>query len=77
MPSAIQIERRRRRTVEDVIFVDATLAVSARVEGVGNDLDIFDRNIVGSQRIERAPNPMRAVFLFGEKIGHLAERMDA
>ena len=53
VPGAVQIERRLRGTIEDVIFVHPAASIAPRVEGVRNNLDFLDGDIVGCERIDR------------------------
>lgn len=78
VPRAVQVKRRPGRAVEDPILIDPTPAVAPCIEGVGNDLDVPNRNFGGSERIEAAGNTKKINFFFiDKKIGHLAERMNS
>src|SRR5262245_24739482 len=75
MPGAMEIKRRRRRTIEYLILIDPRAPIAARVEGIRDDLDIFDRDIERGKSIQAAPDAMRFEFFVGEKIYHLTESM--
>ena len=76
MPGAVQIKRRRRGAIEDMIFVNTTPAVPARIERIGNELNLFDGDVRRREGIETAQNSESLKFFIDEKISHLADSMN-
>ena len=63
MPSVVQIERGRGRTVQDAVLVSPAASITARIEGLGHDLNVLNADIVRAQRIE-TPSEAVQIRLF-------------
>ena len=76
-PGAVQMERGRRGAIEDAIFIHPGAAVAARVEGIRDDLDFFDRDVFRRQCVESALDAVRIETLVRMEIDDLPQRMHA
>jgi hypothetical protein len=76
VPGAVKMEWGWRGTVENMVFVNTTPAVPARIERIGNELNLFDGNVRRRKGIETAQNSESLKFFIDQKISHLADGMN-
>ena len=69
------MERRRSRTIQHPILIDATASVAPGMEGTRHDLNAPDRDVLGRQGIESAVHMVQVQFFVRLKIGYLSKGM--